>query len=259
MAEPPGLLAGDLGRRGQQQLTRHQRVEAAAAVHDLQVVHERQHAAEMEVLALDRGSIEQRPLLRGEQVETGGQQRVQRGGRDGGPGRSATCTASCSRKSGLPPARAATAVRCDSDRPLRAASSRRLSSGLSGPRCTVVTPAGPSPRRASGEQFGAGEAQQQHRRVDQLCAKVVHEVEQRRLRPMDVLEQQHQRAVMRDSAEEQPECPGRSTHPAALSPRPSMAVTEAAAAGPSAQAGGERLERPPVVPPGEPSRGPASR
>ena len=63
------------------------------------------------------------------------------------------------------------------------------------------------PRRASGEQFGAGEAQQQHRRVDQLCVKVVHEVEQRRLRPMDVLEQQHQRAFMRDSAEEQPECP----------------------------------------------------
>ena len=43
------------------------------------VLDECQHAAEVEPLALDRGGVEQRSLGRGEQVEPGGQQRVQGG------------------------------------------------------------------------------------------------------------------------------------------------------------------------------------
>ena len=49
------------------------------AIRVLDVLDEREQAAEVKALSLDRRGVEQRSLLWGEQIKSGGQQSVQRG------------------------------------------------------------------------------------------------------------------------------------------------------------------------------------
>ena len=208
-------------------------------------------AAEVEALALDRGGVEQRPLRRGEQVDGRPAARAARGGD------SAARAARPVHRQLLEEERVAARPGRDR-RPLsfREGAARgeqpRLSSGLSGPSCTA-----PGPRRAAASSSGTGEAQQQHRRVGQLRVEVVHEVEQRRFRPLDVLEQSTSGPSTRNAPKSRRNAHG-DAHRRRSSPRPRMALTEAAAADPSCRPAVSASSGRPL-PPGAPSRGPASR
>ena len=184
-------------------------------------------------------------LVRLEAVHAGSQQGVDRrrqreqrrahGGqagfacaRAGAPRRA--CARARRRTVDCPPAR--TATRCArsaamSSSPSRCSTTRLLSSPSSGPsgsRCSVATEVGPDV-----EQVASRKRDDQDRRAVERSGQVLDEVEQDRLGPVDVLEDEDQRALRR-GVEQLPHRPERRSGVAGASDQPSAPATRSTTA-----------------------------
>ena len=187
-----------------------------------------------EALADHRGVLEQRLLLRLEQVEPGGDQALDGLGQPADLRRGrATCARTPRRRAGLPPARASSSACVSAGRTAPSSSPMQACGVLVGERRKrdrqrvrlAAAPVGP-PR----EQLGPGGADDEQRHAGRPVDQVVDEVEQVVVRPVQVLEHQHERPLLGELLEE-------------ASPRGERLVPHVAAA---LGAAGETDERPQV-------------
>ena len=168
------------------------------------------HRLAVEHAALDRHAREQRPLLLGQPVEARAEQRLDRGRHRQLPRTrraSSRALAAAGRRrsaSRAAPRRTADcprcAARCARRRPASSAPARgsprarRLSSGLSGSSRIEVAFSLPPPQPARiVEQLGPRHAEQDDRRVAREVRHVLDQVEEGRLRPLEVVEHDHER------------------------------------------------------------------
>ena len=151
--------------------------------------------ASVEQATLDRGALQHGALARLEAVDARRQERVdasrappRRRRRD----RRRAWPASARRTAGCPRPRRRSDPAAPARRARRAASpstSSADSSSLSGDSVTrLASRPGRRPRRPRVEEVGAGEAEQQDRRAAREAEHVLEQVEQRRLRPVDVVD-----------------------------------------------------------------------
>ena len=228
-------------------------VQAAFRIRRLDIFDERQHAAEVESLALDRRGVEQCSLSRASRSSRAASSACRAGGSCGAPSCSATCTASCSRNSGLPPARSVTAVRC---RLREASAAGQQPAALVGaersePDRRLTQPGG---RRAARD--GRGRAGAPVRRSAVWRGRPRGRAAA--ARPSGRRRTRAPAGAFCATAANSRRKPHGVASPGAPSPRPSVPATEAAAAAPSS--GPRSASRAAArALPGAPSRGPASR
>ena len=187
VAEAEGVVSGELGPVGADQLLAHERGQARC---HLAVVREGLDGAAVEDLPLDRAPLEHRALRGVELVEAGGEQGLERR-RDGDL---AFCLRGHRHHLGHEQ-RVAARPRGRSAR----GGLRRRPSGISS--STSVSGSGSS-RSSTGQsarplgQFRPGEAEQQHRRAAGEQGDVLDEVEEGLLAPLDVVEDADERRLL---------------------------------------------------------------
>ena len=113
---------------------------------------------------------------------------------------SRTSAVSSPRKSGLPPARASTALRAASSSPAASAAAAAFGSGWS--RITSRQSG-----RASSSS-GPREADHEHRLVERTLGERFDEVEELRLSPLQIVEDEEQRTLPSKGREQRPDRPG---------------------------------------------------
>ena len=165
---------------------------------------ERLEPADVEGLPFDGTGLDHPALGRAERVEAGGQQRVQRRRQRAGLAALAHVGRQLLEEQRI-------AARSRDHSVERRGRQRRP--GVEQPPAGLLVEWGrpqdgaPRPGRSRGEQLGTPDAQQQHGRRHRPAGELLDEVEQSRLRPVRVLEGEHERAAPGERGEEHPEGP----------------------------------------------------
>ena len=150
-------------------------------------------------------------------------------------------------KSGLPAAARATSrarPAPSASRPPSRSTSRSVASGASGRRTSASdSPGGPG--RAALEQVGPREAEDEDRRRPAPAGEVLDEVEQRRLGPVDVVEDDEQRTLLRRRLEQPAEGPRDLVRAClAIRPAPIAAASRSATSAAQSSSGSSAAIRP---------------
>ena len=211
MGEAEGVLAGELGPLRLDELRADQAQDGRLQPGPLVVGEELAQRADVEGASLDRGPARAARARPGSSRSMRAASTAWRLGGRPSPPSSIPAATSCSRKSGLPSAR----VTMRSDAP-RSSSSARAADERAGLRVRERLERHQRPpglrRRPRGplvQELGAGEAEQQDRGAAREGHQVLEQVEQRRLGPVDVLDDRDQGALARDALEQPADGPGR--------------------------------------------------
>ncbi len=229
VAEAVGLVAGEVRSVGPDHVAADERGETALEEGIRRLGSELADRAAMELRSLDGCQHEQGALVAGQALEAGGEQRVDRLRHRASPGSRPTATqrtpsqarssssisiaSSSSANSALPSAASAICVSASAGSCPRAEQVRdqpaavAVVQGLQQQRRRVELAAGPGGIVV--EQLESRHADQQDRRVARELRKVVDEVDERRLGPLQVVEHDHERAALSDRLEQLAHRPGR--------------------------------------------------
>ena len=196
MAEPERVLASQSRSRLPKELAPHELLQVTASRLASLLWEEFDDRIERRLLADDSNALEDRPLAGSEPLDAGGEERLDRRRewevRLAVAASAVSIAASCSRKSGLPSAASSPLL---VSRPKRRGRMPRLSRSSSASasvkRCELERrriSLAPSPGRSCLEQFGTPHTQQENWRVGGEVDEVLDEIEERRLGPMEILE-----------------------------------------------------------------------
>ena len=208
VAEAKCVVARDQRLVGSDELLADKPYQLAGHVHNLRSGCQGRHGAAVENLTFHRASLDHCSLPLVQRVEPGLEQGLNRRRHLDGPARFAGERGHLLEEQGFPSAvarmRALVSVSSStSPRRLSASLDRfAVCERLEKDRCRVelaAAPAGPDV-----EQLGAGEAKEQDRSAARPVGDVLDEVEHRRTRPVEVVDDQHERLRQRTALEQRP-------------------------------------------------------